>query len=88
MMAMSVSEFNAYIGSYPPRIGPPMSSLTLTLYCTMIPRFSRWEGSAILKVFFYVGIILVIISRLSTNKTTIKSKPLHTIRKQFKYDYR
>lgn len=29
-------------------IGPPIINLTFTLYCTIIPRFSRCDGSAIL----------------------------------------
>lgn len=37
-----------YIITHPPKIGPPMHNLTLTLYCTIIPRLSRCAGSAIL----------------------------------------
>lgn len=35
--------------THPPKIGPPMQSFTLTLYCTIIPKFSRCDGSAILQ---------------------------------------
>lgn len=37
--------------SYPPKIGPPIQSFTLTLYWTIIPKFSRCDGSAILEMF-------------------------------------
>ena len=41
---------NFVIVFYPPRA--PRQSLTLTLYCTIIPKFSRCDGSATLKTFY------------------------------------
>lgn len=35
-----------YYATHPPK--GVMHNLTFTLYCTMIPKFSRWDGSAIL----------------------------------------
>lgn len=48
LSSIDQSKINGMIKTYPPKIGPPIQSLTLTLYWTIIPKFSRCDWSAIL----------------------------------------